>query len=95
MGKLLVALDYGFGFNNEGINSRRSVVNLGAQYRLFGFVPIRAGTRIGGYSSVAYSAGIGLDFDFLEFTLGASTVANSSNSGSSAAAAWSGFVIRL
>jgi len=95
MGKLLVALDYGFGFNNEGINSRRSVINLGAQYRLFGFVPIRAGTRLGGYSSVAYSAGIGLDFDFLEFTLGASTVANSRNSGSSAAAAWSGFVIRL
>jgi hypothetical protein len=95
MGKLLVALDYGFGFNNEGINSRRSVLNLGAQYRLFGFVPIRAGTRLGGYSSVAYSAGIGLDFDFLEFTVGASTVANSANSGSSAAAAWSGFVIRF
>ncbi|MFP8488083.1 DUF5723 family protein [Gracilimonas sp. Q87] len=95
MGKLLVGLDYGFGFNNEGINSRRSVLNLGAQYRLFGFVPIRAGTTIGGYSSVAYSAGIGLDFDFLEFTVGASTVANSRNSGSSAAAAWSGLVVRF
>lgn len=95
MGKLLVALDYGFGFNNDGINSRRSVLNLGAQYRLFGFVPIRAGTTLGGYSSAAYSAGIGLDFQFLEFTVGASTVANSRNSGSSATAAWSGFVIRF
>ncbi|MDZ7806610.1 MAG: DUF5723 family protein [Gracilimonas sp.] len=95
MGKLLVALDYGFGFNNQGINSRRSVLNLGAQYRLFGFVPIRAGTTIGGYSSAAYSAGIGLDFDFLEFTVGASNVADSRNSGGSATAAWSGFVIRF
>jgi hypothetical protein len=95
MDKFLVALDYGFGFNNEGINSRRSILNLGAQYRFFGFLPLRIGTRLGGYSSVAYSAGIGLDFDFLEFTVGASSVANSKNSGSSATAAWSGFVIRF
>ncbi|MBD3615977.1 MAG: hypothetical protein HUJ22_05335 [Gracilimonas sp.] len=95
MGKLLVALDYGVGFNNAGINSTRSVLALGAQYHFFGFLPVRAGTRIGGYSSAAYSAGIGLDFNFLEFTVGASTVGNSENNGSSVGAAWSGIVIRF
>ncbi len=95
MNKLLVALDYGVGFNNNGINSKRSVLTLGAQYRFFGFIPLRVGTKIGGYGSAAYSAGIGLDFNFLEFTVGASTVANSANNGSSAGVAWSGLVLRF
>jgi hypothetical protein len=95
MGHLLLALDYGVGFNSNGINSKRSVLNLGAQYRLLGFIPLRVGTRIGGYSSTAYSAGIGLDFNFLEFTVGASTVNNSENNGSSAGVAWSGITIRF
>ena len=95
MNKLLLALDYGVGFNNNGINSKRSVLTLGAQYRFFGFLPIRVGTKIGGYASAAYSAGIGLDFNFLELTVGASTVANSANNGSSAGVAWSGLVLRF
>lgn len=95
MGKLLLALDYGVGFNSNGINSKRSVLNLGAQYRLLGFIPLRVGTRIGGYSSAAYSAGIGLDFNFFEFTVGAATVANSENNGSSAGVAWSGLTFRF
>ncbi|MAL16150.1 MAG: hypothetical protein CL670_11780 [Balneola sp.] len=95
MGKLLLALDYGKGFNNNGINSDRSVLSLGAQYKLLGFIPIRVGTRMGGYSSVAYSAGIGLDFSFLEFTVGASNVANSEAYGSAAGVAWSGLLLRF
>ncbi|HBQ60558.1 MAG TPA: hypothetical protein DD671_13285, partial [Balneolaceae bacterium] len=65
MGKLLLALDYGRGFNTNGINSDRSVLSLGAQYRILGFIPVRVGTRIGGFSSAAYSAGIGVDLNFL------------------------------
>ncbi|MEX0845205.1 MAG: DUF5723 family protein [Balneolaceae bacterium] len=95
MGKLLVALDFGMGFNNNGINSKRSALNLGAQYRLLGFMPIRVGTRIGGYSSATFSAGFGLDFNFLEFSVGASTVSNSENFGTSAGVAWSGLIIRF
>lgn len=95
LGKLTTTLDYGFGFNGFGTNSKRSVLTLGAQYRFLGFIPIRAGTRIGGYSGTAYSAGIGLDFRFLEFTVAGSMVANSENNGSSATAAWSGLVIRF
>ncbi len=95
MGNLLLALDYGVGFNNNSINSSRSFMSLGVQYRLLGFIPLRVGTRVGGYSSTAYSAGIGLDLGFLEFTVGASNVANSEKSGSSAGAAWSGLVFRF
>lgn len=95
MGKLLVALDYGLGFNNNGINSKRSSLNLGAQYRFLGFLPVRVGTRIGGYTSAAYSAGFGLDFNVLEFTFGASIVGNSENFGASAGVAWSGLVFRF
>ena len=50
---------------------------------------------MGGYSSVAYSAGIGLDFSFLEFTVGASNVANSEAYGSAAGVAWSGLLLRF
>lgn len=95
MGRLLVAIDYGVGFNNNGINSDRSTVSIGAQYKLFGFIPFRVGTRMGGYSSAAYSAGFGLDFNNFEFTFGASSVANSEKNGSSLGAAWSGLIIRF
>ncbi len=95
LGKLTTTLDYGFGFNEVGTNSRRSALTFGAEYRFLGFIPVRFGTRVGGYSSTSYSAGFGLDLRFLEFTVGASTVANSENNGSSAAVAWSGLVLRF
>ncbi|MDR9416088.1 MAG: DUF5723 family protein [Gracilimonas sp.] len=95
MGNLLLALDYGVGFNNNGLNSDRSVLNLGAQYKILGFLPIRVGTRVGGYSSATYSVGLGLDFNNLELSFGAATVSNSESYGSSLGAAWSGLVIRF
>ncbi len=95
MGRLTVAADYGFGFNDNGTNSRRSALNLGAEYRLFGLVPIRAGTRLGGYSSKAYSAGIGLDLSFLELSVAASVVTNTGENGGSAAVAMSGLQFRF
>ncbi|RNC86120.1 MAG: hypothetical protein ED557_00240 [Balneola sp.] len=95
LGKLTTTLDYGFGFNDVGTNSRRSALTLGAQYRLLGFIPIRVGTRLGGYSSASYSAGIGLDFRFLELTVAASMANNSGSNGNSVTAAFSGLVIRF
>ncbi|MFV1885108.1 MAG: DUF5723 family protein [Balneola sp.] len=95
LGKLTTTLDYGFGFNDIGTNSKRSALTLGAEYRFLNFIPVRVGTRMGGYSGAAYSAGFGLDLRFFEFTFAASTVANSANNGSSAAVAWSGLVFRF
>lgn len=95
MGNMLLAVDYGMGFNNNGINSDRSVLSLGAQYKFLGILPVRVGTRIGGYSSTAYSAGIGLDLNFLELTVGVSNVADSEEFGTSAGVAWSGLLLRF
>lgn len=95
LGKLTTTFDYGIGFNNRGANIESGSVNLGLEYRFFNFLPVRVGTRMGGYSSASYSAGLGLDFRFFEFTFAAAQVANSENSGSSATVAWSGLVFRF
>lgn len=95
MGKLTTSLDFGFGFNDSGTNSRRSALNLGLEYRLLGIVPLRAGTRIGGYSSTVYSFGTGIDLNFLEFSAGLSVVGNDQENGGSVAAAFSGILIRF
>lgn len=95
LGKLTTTLDYGVGFNDFGTNTEVSYLTLGAEYRLLNFIPIRVGTRRGGDYSAAYSAGLGLDFRFLELTLGASTVSSDADKGTSLAFAWSGLVIRF
>lgn len=95
LGKLTTTVDYGVGFNDFGTNTDISFLTLGAEYRLLNFIPIRVGTRRGGDFSAAYSAGIGLDFRFLELTFGASTVSSDADKGTSLAFAWSGLVLRF
>jgi len=95
MGKLTTSVDLGFGFNDSGTNSRRSALNLGLEYRLLGFIPLRFGTRVGGYSSNVYSAGAGLDLNFLELSAGLSLVGNDKSNGGSVATAFSGLVFRF
>ncbi len=95
LGKLTATADYGVGFNDLGYNTKISYVTLGAEYRLLNFIPIRVGTRRGGDYSAAYSAGLGVDFRFLELTLGASTVSSDSDKGTTLAFAWSGLVFRF
>jgi len=95
MGKLSTSLDYSVGFNNQSTNSKLSTVVLGAEYRFFNFVPLRVGTRFGGFSSTVYTAGFGLDFRFLEFTVAGAFPSKGETNGSSIAAAWSGLVIRF
>ncbi|MEO1022392.1 MAG: DUF5723 family protein [Bacteroidota bacterium] len=94
-GKFTTSVDYGFGFNGNGVNSRRSVLNLGLEYRFFNFLPIRTGMRVGGFSSTAYSFGTGLDLRFLEFSFSVANVGNSENNGSAGAVAFSGLVFRF
>tara|TARA_R110002124_G_C8962496_1_gene514210 strand:- start:538 stop:2064 length:1527 start_codon:yes stop_codon:yes gene_type:complete len=95
LGKLTTSVDYGFGFNNSGTNSKRSTLNLGMEYRFLGMIPIRFGTRIGGYSSAVYSAGAGIDLNFFELSAGLSVVGNDTKNGGSVAAALSGLVFRF
>ncbi len=95
LGKLTTTLDYGVGFNNVGINSARSSLTLGLEYRFFNFVPIRVGTRLGGYSSATYAFGFGLDFRYFELTNAISVVGNGGNDTSSIGVALSGLVFRF
>ncbi len=95
MGKLTTSVDYGFGFNDSGTNSKRSTLNLGLEYRFLGFIPLRFGTRVGGYSSTVYSAGAGVDLNFLELSAGVSVVGNDTENGGSVATAFSGLVFRF
>lgn len=95
LGKLTTSVDYGFGFNNSGTNSKRSTLNLGMEYRLLGIIPLRFGTRVGGYSSAVYSAGAGIDLNFLELSAGLSVVGNDTENGGSIATAFSGLVLRF
>jgi hypothetical protein len=95
LGKLTTSVDYGIGFNENGTNSKKSTLNLGLEYRLLGILPIRMGTRIGGYSSNVYSAGAGLDLNFLELSAGLSMVGKDKENGGSVAAAFTGLVFRF
>lgn len=95
LGKLSVMTDLSKGFYDLGSSSRRVSMSLGAEYRFFGFLPLRVGMRTGGYSSTAFSAGTGLEFRNFEFSLAGSMVAKSYNYGWGAGMAWSGIIIRF
>lgn len=95
LGKLTATLDYGVGFNDLGRNTTISRINLGAEYRLLNFIPLRVGTRIGGGYSTAYTFGTGVDFRFFDFTFAVSTVASEAEKGASVAMAYSGLVFRF
>lgn len=94
-GRLGLAFDTGKGFNDRGINSRRVYASFGAEYKVFGFWPIRTGIRTGGYSSNSIHVGTGLEFKNFEFSVAASTVPRSKRYGSGAGAAWSGFIFHF
>lgn len=95
MGKLTTSVDLGFGFNESGTNAKNAALNLGLEYRFLGLVPLRFGTRMGGYSSTVYSAGAGIDLNFLELSFGASVVGKDKENGGSVATAFSGLVLRF
>lgn len=95
LGKLTTSVDFGYGFNDSGTNAKGSTMNLGIEYRLLGLVPLRFGTRVGGYSSTVYSAGAGLDLNFIELSAGLSVVGNDTENGGSIATAFSGLMLRF
>jgi len=95
LGKLSVALDLSKGMNEVAMNSKRLAMGIGAEYKFFNFIPLRAGYRTGGLTSSSITAGTGLEFKNFEFTVGALTVPNSQKRGSGIGAAWSGLVFRF
>jgi hypothetical protein len=95
LGKLAFALDFSKGVNEQGMNSPRVALGLGAEYKLFNIIPFRAGYRTGGLTSSSITFGTGLELRNFEFTVGGLTVPNSENRGSGIGGAWSGLVLRF
>lgn len=95
LGKLSVALDLSKGFNDTGMNSQRVTLGVGAGYKFFNIIPLRAGYRTGGLTSSSLTFGTGLELRNFEFTFGGLVVPNSEKRGSGIGGAWSGLVIRF
>jgi hypothetical protein len=95
LGKLAFALDFSKGLNEQAMNSQRVALGLGAEYKLFNFIPLRAGYRTGGLTSSSITFGTGIELRNFEFTLAGLTVPNSENHGSGIGGAWSGLVFRF
>lgn len=95
LGKLGFAFDVQKGLYEIGMNSPRLALGLGAEYKLFNVVPLRAGYRTGGLTSSSLTFGTGIEMTNVEFTIAGLTVPNSENRGSGIGGAWSGLVIRF
>lgn len=95
IGRLGLMLDLGAGMNDHGINSTRMYTALGAEYRFFGFLPLRMGLRAGGNSNTTYHVGTGLEFRNFEFSFGAASSSGSKENGAGIHAAFSGLVFHF
>jgi len=95
LGQFGFMADIGAGIVDRGTNSKRMHLSLGSEYKFFNLIPLRAGVRMGGYSSTTYHAGTGVELRNFEFTIGAAGTSNSKNNGAALAAAWSGIVVHF
>jgi hypothetical protein len=71
-GKLLWAVDWEQGFKLAPGVSAKPRISVGAEYRLIGLLPLRAGYSIGGDKGTVISGGTGLDFSLLYIDVAAS-----------------------
>jgi hypothetical protein len=71
-GKLLWAIDWEQGFKLAPGASSKPRISIGAEYRLIGLLPLRAGYSIGGGKGTVVSGGTGLDFSLLYLDIAAS-----------------------
>jgi len=95
LGKLGLSADITSSFRDVGFTEDETAFALGAEYRLFNFIPLRAGIRTGGVASTVYSVGTGLDFRRLTFTVAVSSTGTDPTNGSTLGGAWSGLVLRF
>jgi hypothetical protein len=68
--KLLLALDYHQGFNDEPGNSKKARFSLGIDWHNLGVFNLRSGFSVGGFEKFNWGLGFGLDFGILEMNFG-------------------------
>ncbi len=71
-GKLLWAVDWEQGFKQAAGASPKPRLSAGAEYRLIGFLPLRAGYSVGGGKGSVISGGLGFDLSFFYLDLAVS-----------------------
>lgn len=74
-GRLLVAADLHFGFNNEPGNSTSPRFSLGTEYRPVNAFPIRTGISIGGRERFTWSLGLGINTPVWDLDFGTESIA--------------------
>jgi len=70
-GKVLLSADYVQGFKNRPGVSTKPQLALGAEFRLIGFLPLRAGIALGGSHGASSGAGFGLRIGTFEMNFAA------------------------
>jgi hypothetical protein len=68
-GRMLISADYFQPIGNKSIMFKKPKLALGVEWRLIGFLPLRAGISLGGFEGFALSAGTGINLPFLELNL--------------------------
>ncbi len=68
-GRMLVSADYYQPIGNEQISVNKPRLGLGIEWRLIGFLPLRAGIAVGGIEGFALSAGTGINLPFMELNV--------------------------
>ncbi len=80
-GRASAALDFNKGLNNAGLNSRKLMVGAGVEYKIGGWLPVRAGMSVGGKFGTRLSSGIGIYTSRFRFNTAFSGVTSSRNNG--------------
>ncbi len=68
-GRLLFAVEYAQGFNEEFGNTKKARFSIGTEYRIIPFLPLRTGIMLGGGDHVRWAFGTGLDFRYIALEL--------------------------
>ena len=74
-GKLLLAADIHFGFNEEPGNTTTPRFSLGAEYRPVNALPIRTGISVGGRERFQWSLGLGINTPVWDLDFGTESIA--------------------
>lgn len=73
-GKMLLVVGYNQGFNNSLNNTTSPLFSLGFEWKPIDLFPIRSGFTFGGFTGFAWSLGLGIDAEVVEFNFASADV---------------------
>ncbi|MCF6271197.1 MAG: DUF5723 family protein [Melioribacteraceae bacterium] len=73
-GKMLLVVGYNQGFNNSLNNTTSPLLSLGFEWKPIDLFPIRSGFTFGGFTGFAWSLGLGIDAEVVEFNFASADI---------------------